>query len=251
MLSDKSTPETTTPNQSGSSLFPPSFQAKNIRAMHHNLECFVYPISKLDELALLMRKKNTFTARFLVDMNGILWFAEEGAPTKNVPAHYQMIANHASSAFCLTAGNIEFSHDYREIIGVNHKSGDFRPSYESLAVFFAIFLRTPEKDSISIPISLAQTLQVEKLLLSGGTDVFYNFTMGQLNDWCSSVKTISSQPTEKKRICYSVKREREIPEMPDFVLPPSATPYSYQGSMFSPADNRDYNTQAPILSLGH
>ncbi len=247
--------EITTPADAEKDLFPETFESRNTKIVLRNLDCFIYPIYRLDELTQLMRKNNIFVARFLVDVNGVLWFAEEGTPSKSVPAHYQMTEEHRSVACCLTAGNIEFSPDYQQIIRVNHKSGDFRPSYKSLAIFFAIVLRALEDHSVSLPVLLEEPLRVEQLSSSGGIDRVYNFTRSELNGLSSSINSVSPQPTEKKSIhCSRDKRERdisEIPDMPDGSLPPPAICFGKNG-MFPPAayeGSNSSNTQVPSLSL--
>ena len=182
---------------------PPAFRAQNIRNIRHSLDCFLYPIDQLDKLTLVLQQKNAFIVRFVVAQDGVLWFAEEGVPGSNIPAHYQMCSEHANDALCLTAGNVEFSHDYQQIIRVSHKSGDFRPSFESLAVFFSIFLKASRIDSITLPISLALDLQVNRLSSSNSIEEVCRFTMDDLETWCSSIKTIYPQPTQEKQIRYT------------------------------------------------
>ncbi len=234
--------EIDTPTTPLDSLYPQAFKAQNIRNIGHDLDCVLYPIYQLDQLTRVMQQKNTFIARFVVNQEGVLWFAEEGVPESNIPAHYQMCSEHASNAWCLTAGNIEFSPDYRQIIRVNHKSGDFRPSFESLAVFFSIYLRAPRIDSVALPVLLASNVQVEKLSSSNSVDDTHNFTMDDLEAWGSSINTMSPQPKQTNPICYTkphVTRFRATPPVGHDPVPKTGktTGVHRDNLFYSPSDD--------------
>ncbi len=67
-----------------------------------------------------------FSVRYIVDVDGTLWFAQEGETGGTVPAHTDMRDR------CYAAGNIFFSQDYESIIKITNKSGHFKPDNSSL-----------------------------------------------------------------------------------------------------------------------
>ena len=92
--------------------------------------------------------------RFLLSTNNNLIFAKEGYPSKDIPAHFQMANLNYEHAKCLTAGNAFFN-EKGELCKINHKSGDFRPSFDSLQFVFPALLKA------GIPI--AKELEIDKL----------------------------------------------------------------------------------------
>lgn len=98
--------------------------------------------------------------RFLLKTNGELVFAHEGSPGGVVPSHWQMTGEDDSlSAECYTAGNALFriEDDFLQVI--NHKSGDFRPEFDSLLFLF------PEL--INNKILMGNSLEIQQLDNSG------------------------------------------------------------------------------------
>ena len=151
---------------------PNLFKYTQSKKMMGNREYSIFPITMLDKFIATISDKKATTVRFLVDMKYQLWFAEEGAASKKIPAHYQMTNEPPSAASCISAGNIIFSSDYQTITHVNHKSGDFRPDFNSLQYLFAILIANEDKLT-SQGISINPELCVEEIGSSGG-DCFRN-----------------------------------------------------------------------------
>lgn len=105
--------------------------------------------------------------RFLLRTNGELVFAHEGCPNGIIPAHWHMTGAHrVFDAFCITAGNVFF--DENNILQIiNHKSGDFRPEFDSLQFVFPELIKS---------ISLDKTLEIQKLCSSGALEQTYKIT---------------------------------------------------------------------------
>ncbi|WP_298627659.1 hypothetical protein [uncultured Legionella sp.] len=98
--------------------------------------------------------------RFLLKTNGELVFAHEGPPGDVVPSHWQMTGEENSLfAECYTAGNALFSIEDDLLQIINHKSGDFRPEFDSL-----LFL-LPELIKNKIP--MGNSLEIQQLDNSG------------------------------------------------------------------------------------
>lgn len=113
--------------------------------------------------------------RFLLKTNGELVFAHEGAPGGIVPSHWQMTQEEDYlSAACLTAGNAFFNED-GVLQFIDHKSGDFRPSFESLqfmlpeliknAVVMANFLEIRQLDSFGVVLN-SYHMHYDQILLA-------------------------------------------------------------------------------------
>lgn len=59
-------------------------------------------------------------------------FAAEGCPSGHIPAHYQMSEMHGiSPGGCISAGNAFFD-ESNKLCVIDHKSGDYRPPFDSL-----------------------------------------------------------------------------------------------------------------------
>lgn len=121
------------------------------RSYTHNF----YDLSHIELLTKELLKLNDsynydqkYGARYLVQTNGRIVFSREGRPGKYIPGHKQI------SRECLAAGNIYFNADYSKIIKINHESGDFRPSIETLSHPLNALLS-------SIPHFFDKTLDVE------------------------------------------------------------------------------------------
>lgn len=106
----------------------------------------------------LLKNLNKATYRFLMDTNAKLWFAEEGSPTPNRPAHFQMTGLTFDNAKCLAAGNLKFCKD--GCILVTNKSGDFHPSPTSLVYFFAA-LYAANDAQLAEHLGIKDTIEIE------------------------------------------------------------------------------------------
>jgi hypothetical protein len=177
----------------------------------------IYPIDFLSSLIEKIKtnsgeEENTHTVRFLVDIYARLWFAEEGGPSKIIPAHYQITGDAANSARCITAGNIKFSADHREIISINHKSGDFRPPFDTLKWVLAILIANEDRLA-AVSVRLADKINIQKLSSSGGSDEEPTYTI-EKSALATDVRRIFDinelriQPTAIKETTYNRKRRR-------------------------------------------
>lgn len=145
---------------------------QNIRRKPANQNFTLYPLSKLHELSNILKEKspdihyisNKFDLeercrlRYLVDQRYQLWFAFEGSPGKETPAHCQMTNGDA----CLAAGNIQFDKDFKKITIINHKSGDFKPPFATMKWPLAILI-AQQNELQKTGINLADELTIEKL----------------------------------------------------------------------------------------
>ncbi|WED44497.1 hypothetical protein [Legionella cardiaca] len=124
-------------------------------------------IVKANEIHQLLQDKNcpsrkgVKVLRFLLRTDGELVFAFEGFPSGPVPAHWQMTeVNTPWEAKCITAGNAFFDEN-NVLQRINHKSGDFRPPFDSLQFVF------PKLVKDKLP--LANTLVIQELDNAGAT----------------------------------------------------------------------------------
>lgn len=121
----------------------------------------IYHVQNIDELLnkINLEKVERFgdkykAVRFLLCKNGNLVFGEEGHPDENTPAHSQMVADPAEVE-CVTAGNAYFNSNHQLCI-LNHKSGDFRPSFNSLQFVLDALSNCKQ-------VKLAKTIRVEQM----------------------------------------------------------------------------------------
>lgn len=105
--------------------------------------------------------------RFLLRTDGELVFAHEGCPNGVIPAHWHMTgATRVFNATCITAGNVFFDENNTLQI-INHKSGDFRPAFDSLQFVFPELIKA---------VSLDETLEIQELSSSGALEQTYKVT---------------------------------------------------------------------------
>jgi hypothetical protein len=168
----------------------------------------IYPLSHLAALIEKIKARGEFSIRYLVDIANVMWFALEGVPNATTPAHWQMTGEYQSTAKCLAAGNIYFSADYKEIILINHKSGDFRPDFDSLQIALAILAKN-RAVLTSMSLKLAAELSIEALSSSGGHESTFKIKWTDLCSWVDDkfdnpysqpiiIKTFSAKNTHKR-----------------------------------------------------
>ena len=193
------------------SLDIPVFRSSRIGRIHKLSTFNIYPIGALDQLINVIKAKESpiHTIRYLVDRGCNVWFAEEGPASASIPAHDQMRGEPSTSATCITAGNIVFSDDYLEMREFNHKSGDLRPSFDSLKWLFAVLIA----NQAQLPTPLALKLTIEQLSSSGGTEKKHELDKDDLIDWVTThfdINTLQHQPTEINKVTYEAP-ERHRP----------------------------------------
>jgi hypothetical protein len=87
--------------------------------------------------------------RFILTDDEMLLFGGEGAPGGKVPAHWHMTQfENYQDAKCISAGNIYFYKN--KLCGISHKSGDFRPSFDSLQFVLQQLSTIPMAGTIEI-----------------------------------------------------------------------------------------------------
>jgi hypothetical protein len=170
---------------------PPSehdrFRSNNSKKITSN---FVYSIHSLTTLGELLAEKKQGNEiadlRYLVDVNGEAWFAREthsDAPT--APAHYKMTGSPRNAAYCRTAGNLFFSDDYSTLIKLNNKSGDFRPSLNSIKWILAILVANEDL----LPFQLPEILMIEEQGHNGKVIDTHLCPIADLKKWLNTFNT--------------------------------------------------------------
>ena len=182
------------------------FNSNNFRKpLNKDVAYTLYPLCKLDELATaakMIRGAKSHAFRFLVDTSGILWLAFEGGAGTQIPAHYKMTGESSSAARCKAAGNI-FLNEQSEICQINHKSGDFSPSFNSLQWLFIILANSETE------IKLAEEVIINELSSSGGPKQSYSVTKEDILSWRKQyVDFYKPQPTETKSVTYKAPPSR-------------------------------------------
>jgi hypothetical protein len=207
------------------SLQKPKFVAFDIKKSLQDGTSFkIYPISELHKLIEVVRKKSAplLKIRYLVDMNNQLWFAEEGGAGRTIPAHYQM----GDTEWCITAGNIKFSKDYKQIELINHKSS-FKPSLDSIKWVVAILIANEELLNEQ-SISLSPLLVINELTSSGGNKEAHILEKIELAQWISGtfgeeyLGSFKKQPLTIKETTYT-EPTRVYPTFNLFPLKPTSS----------------------------
>lgn len=147
---------------------------KNITRRTYLGSFVLYPLTHLNMLIGILQNKmavkfneDHLRIRYLVDTNKKLWFAEEGSPTEGIPAHYQMTGQSTDIATCLSAGTLTFSSDFSCLIAIDHKSGDFRPPFNSIKWLLAILVNS--ESLLPAGLCLGKDLDIEELTDRGGS----------------------------------------------------------------------------------
>jgi hypothetical protein len=153
----------------------------------------LYPDAKLHEENLV---------RFIVKKNGQLYFAKEGVPsgTNGIPAHHEMDCLDKTAAECITAGNVRLiqTADGRVRINfINHKSGDFRPSFTSLRSLIVILAANPELLADII-------ITLEYLNESGGELAKVSFTKPEFLDLAARILATGTVPSPETQSVETV-----------------------------------------------
>ena len=230
----------------------PSYLRKYYDIAH--LDPFISKLSALDDGYEYEEK---FGARYLVNTEGRLVFTREGRAGKYVARHKD-IANK-----CLAAGNIYFNEDYSKIIKINHESGDFHPTIESLVYPLAallavnphivsevldieIILSSKEKTIISVNKTSILEALAEKLYFGLTHNQPWNEIRIDQYDFQRSKNHSTLSPYASKR---PMNRKIDFPtpqplvsdfdaDTPDQEVPSAITPPSYKGYhdlfLFSP-----------------
>lgn len=182
------------------------FYLKN--AVHHE-ECTFFIESLVTLKRLLAEKrlrKEDPVLRFLVDDKGLAWFARETRPGVKAPKHFQMTGASQDNASCATAGNIKFTSRKCSVLkNLNHRSGDFQPSFHSLRLFIAILVLNEEL----LPFKLPKKLVVKEL--DGNGDMIYKhrWPLVHVKEWVQSfshdlelIHSLKQHDAARKKVHY-------------------------------------------------
>lgn len=136
--------------------------------------------------------------RILVTKEGELVLGLEGKPGKEIPAHFQMSDLDVSKALCITAGNAYFN-DKGELTRIDHKSGDFRPPFDTLQHALALLVKAGVKFAPEVHIDkLNDRGGTEKRFTVKGEDITAHYTVAQKQVKLSSEENIDVTPQLRK-----------------------------------------------------
>lgn len=177
--------------------------------------CFtIFPFAQLNELIDTVCSRSfdeddepLYKIRFIMDSTYQVWFAEEGTPCAKIPGHGQIIEGRT----CLTAGVLRFSNNI-DTLKIDHKSGDYRPQFDSLKWFLAALIINMK----TIKIKLPSTLSLLRLYSNGGNESESKLSIEQISQWIDEnlnavlIDAPIKQSTEKKLLEYSVNNTPTI-----------------------------------------
>lgn len=174
-------------------------------ARNPELNCKLVPLANLKELFVDSPQK--LKLRFIVGIDGMLWFANEGRPSRTTPAHYQMTGADYLDAQCLAAGNFSFKKENQQYsLAITNKSGDFKPNLECLKWAIAILAlnlkSSPDllniKDEIKIQSSPSDDTQMMVQIKSEETLAWVEHTFSK-----EKIDVFQNQAVQKKDIQYT------------------------------------------------
>lgn len=139
--------------------------------------------------------ENHFVLRYIVQ-EGNAWFAKEGTDF----AHYRMTGALAKDSSCMAAGNLFFSKDFKELIAINHESGDFEPQSQSMK-WLLIILFINKKN---LHFNFLDSLKI-KCRQPSHT---YTFSINEIEQWVKNINPkicapFLNQPQMSKIVDYS------------------------------------------------
>lgn len=147
----------------------------------------LYTVDELPELLKIAKpmpfgETNDKVIRFLVTKESELILGLEGKPQGIVPAHFQMADLDIEKAMCITAGNIYFN-DNDEITRIDHKSGDFRPPFDSLQHALTLLVKAGVKFAPEVFIDkLNDRGGTEKRFAVKGEDITAHYSIGLMQE---------------------------------------------------------------------
>lgn len=192
------------------------FSAGKIQVQHDAGTYCIESLSTLEKLLAEKRsKKEIPILRFLVDSSGVAWFARETHLGIDAPKHFQMTGESLEKARCLTAGNIRFKNSACRVLKkINHRSGDFHPTFQSLRLFLAILILNEK----TLPFKLPRVLKVKEINSNGDEAGKYKWSVAQLRKWINSfsdnkelIHMLTRQDADTKIVSYG-KRIYLLPE---------------------------------------
>lgn len=191
-----------------------NFTAGNISVQHGAGSYAIESLFTLDKLLAAKRyEKKDPILRFLVDSSGTAWFARETRPWLPAPKHYQMTGAPLDHAQCATAGNLKFKNSsYTQLKSINHRSGDFHPSFHSLRLFLAILI-VNEK---TLPFRLPRILVVKEFNSQGKMICKHRWPVARIKDWVRNfsqdqqlLNQLNKQDADTKMVHYAAVNRTE------------------------------------------
>lgn len=144
-------------------------------------------------------------------MNGIAWFARETHPHHSAPKHFQMTGEPQHKARCQTAGNIKFTNSKCQVLkSLNHRSGDFQPSFYSLRIFLAILILNETR----LPFKLPRVLIVKEFNARGEVACKHRWRISKIKEWVNTfshneelIQQLKNQYADTKQVHYKATTE--------------------------------------------
>ncbi len=176
----------------------------------------VYPLCHLDLLIAVISQLTVpiHSILFIVDDGGCMWFAGYAPSNLDseypIPMHYQMTGRSEENAYCMTAGVIEFSKDYKTMIRLNNKSCSFKPTFDSLkwAISILCFNKT-QLEQCSIQISPDLILEEYSSYVGGFQGNYHSLNMEEITPWINRVFKL-----EEKYLVHQLQGVRECRYQP-------------------------------------
>ncbi|PWY55871.1 hypothetical protein DGG96_10185 [Legionella qingyii] len=191
------------------------FHSNNLKKITRTSEYLIHSLATLGQLLTEMKQgEETPVLRYLVCLNKLAWFAREShSNAPDAPAHFKMTGSPQNQAFCKTAGNLFFSEDYSTLIKINHKSGDFRPSFDSIKWILAILVI----NETCLPFNLPEVLIIDELDHNGKTIGTHQCSIASIKNWLTTfaenialTSSLKEQNAETKRVRYALERPRRF-----------------------------------------
>lgn len=158
------------------------FTSKNLGRSKFKAQFEIHTIDTVLRLLQEMQaKKEEPVLRYLVDLTNTALFAREKGRVISPP--HALMTGDIKRGRCYTAGNLVLNAEFDTLVKVNHQSGDFRPSFESLQRFLALLVLNEGK----LPFSLPEELIVEELDSSGGPLFEHLFSLLELKAWVNTI----------------------------------------------------------------
>jgi hypothetical protein len=205
---------------------PPDLQKKFLsdnKRKPSNFTHLIYSLHTMKELLAKLRAPEgssklrkigkSADLRFLVDIDGVAWFAQESyddMPT--AAAHYKLAGAEdtqvvSKNARCNAAGDLFFDETYSTLLKVNHKSGDFSPSFDSIKWILALLVFNEK----GLPFQLPDNLLIDELNHNGGLKQAHSWPIAQIRDWLETFSKeekffslLTKQPLASKTVSYKM-----------------------------------------------
>ncbi|MDP3269973.1 MAG: hypothetical protein Q8M40_13125 [Legionella sp.] len=128
-------------------------------------------------------KKDDTYFRYLLSENGQARFAREHNKQFASPAHFQMTGRTQKDAACITAGNLFFNEDFTQLLAINNKSGDFRPSFDSLKWFVIMLVLNEDHLPFDLPPELIVQRHANGIILNP-----FKWELTDIRNWVEANK---------------------------------------------------------------